>query len=108
MYVVKHAHTENDVDLYQVWLDSLRDNRARARITTRVERAAKGNFGDHASVGSNVYELRIDYGPGYRVYYVVVGTEVIILLGGGTKDRQQSDIDQAINVWQTLKRGDRK
>lgn len=108
MYEVKHAHTENDVDLYQVWLDSLRDNRARARITTRVERAAKGNFGDHAPVGSSVFELRIDYGPGYRVYYVVNGTEVLILLGGGTKERQQKDIDQAIEVWLAIKRGEAK
>lgn len=108
MYEVKHAHTENDVDLYQVWLDSLRDNRARAKITTRVERAAKGNFGDNEPVGSSVRELRIDYGPGYRVYYVVNGTEVIILLGGGTKERQQKDIDQAIEVWLAIKRGETK
>ncbi|VVN67795.1 hypothetical protein PS726_00207 [Pseudomonas fluorescens] len=103
MYEVKHAHTDNDVDLYQCWLDSLRDSRAKARITTKVERAALGNFGDHAPVGDSVYELRIDYGPGYRVYYVISGTQILLLLGGGTKHRQQNDIDQSIEVWKALK-----
>ncbi|WP_455923229.1 type II toxin-antitoxin system RelE/ParE family toxin [Pseudomonas putida] len=103
MFEVHHAHTDNDVDLYQTWLDSLRDNRAKARITTRVERAAMGNFGDCASVGSAVHELRIDHGPGYRVYYVISGRTILLLLGGGTKDRQQSDIDNAISVWKSQK-----
>lgn len=103
MYEVNHAHTDNDVDLYQSWLDSLRDTRAKARITTRVERAALGNFGDHGSVGDAVFELRIDYGPGYRVYYVISGKQILLLLGGGTKDRQQNDIDNAIGVWKARK-----
>ncbi len=108
MYEVKHAQTENDVDLYQVWLDSLTDTRAKARITTRVERAALGNFGDHEPVGSGVHELRLDYGPGYRVYYVISGATILLLLGGGTKKRQQKDIDQAIDVWESIKRGEKQ
>lgn len=103
MYTLSHAHTDNDVDIYQTWLDSLRDTRAKARITTRVDRAALGNFGDHAPVGESVFELRIDYGPGYRVYMVISGTEALLLLGGGTKDRQQKDIDAAIDLWRKLK-----
>lgn len=104
MYEVQHVHTDNGVDVYQCWLESLRDSRAKARITTRVDRAALGNFGDHAPVGDSVYELRIDYGPGYRVYYVICGTFVLLLLGGGTKQRQQHDIDQSKEIWKALKR----
>ncbi|MDU9415545.1 MULTISPECIES: type II toxin-antitoxin system RelE/ParE family toxin [Pseudomonas] len=103
MYEVNHAHTDNGVDLYQAWLDSLRDTKAKARITTRVERAAQGNFGDSEPVGEGVSELKFHFGPGYRVYYVISGGEILLLLGGGTKQRQQNDIEQAIQIWRAIK-----
>lgn len=78
------------------WLDGLKDRRAAARVTSRILRVAQGNFGDRKSIGQGVSELRIDYGPGYRVYFAIRkdGT-LVILLGGGTKKRQNRDIEAA-------------
>lgn len=80
---------------YTRWLARLRDPRARSRIANRVLRLAAGNAGDVAPVGGGISELRIDYGPGYRVYYVRRGDRLIILLAGGDKDSQQRDIATA-------------
>lgn len=74
------------------WLDTLNDQRARARVLTRLERLAAGNPGDVKPVGEGVSELRIDYGRGYRVYYTVRRLTVIILLAGGDKRTQSADI----------------
>jgi putative addiction module killer protein len=74
------------------WLAGLRDRRARARIQARIDRLALGNPGDVKPVGSGVSEMRIDYGPGYRVYFVERGTAVVILLAGGDKRTQERDI----------------
>lgn len=74
------------------WLAAIRDQTALAKIVRRVQRLASGNFGDVRSVGSGLHELRIDEGPGYRVYFVNRGGNIIILLGGGDKRTQQSDI----------------
>lgn len=82
-------------DVYARWLDDLRDIRARARVLARVERLAAGNPGDVKSVGEGVSEMRIDYGPGYRVYFTRRGNEIIILLAGGDKNTQDSDIKTA-------------
>jgi putative addiction module killer protein len=84
------------LDTFTNWLDGLKDRRAAARVASRILRVAQGNFGDRKSVGHSVSELRIDYGPGYRVYYTVRedGT-LVILLGGGTKKRQSKDIEVA-------------
>jgi len=84
------------------WLDGLRDIQARSRILVRVERLAAGNPGDVKPVGEGVSELRIDYGPGYRVYFVKRGQEVIILLAGGDKRTQAKDIKTAIRFAQNL------
>jgi len=81
---------------FQTWFDGLRDMRARARIQIRIDRLSLGNAGDVKPVGSGVSEMRIDYGPGYRVYFVRRGDEVIVLLAGGDKDSQPRDIAQAI------------
>jgi putative addiction module killer protein len=77
------------------WLDDLRDVTARLRIVARLRRIELGNFGDVKSVGDGVRELRIDYGPGYRVYFVQRGQEIVILLCGGDKRTQAADIAQA-------------
>ena len=80
------------------WLDGLRDIRARARVQARIERLAIGNPGDVQPVGEGVSELRINYGPGYRVYYRKRGRELVILLAGGDKSTQASDIKTALRL----------
>lgn len=77
------------------WLDGLRDLRARARVQVRIERLAAGNPGDVRPVGEGVSELRIDTGPGYRVYFTTVDRNVVILLAGGQKGTQTRDIARA-------------
>ncbi len=85
-------------DVFARWLDGLRDIRARARVQVRIERLAMGNQGDTRSVGEGVFELRIDYGPGYRVYFTRRGREIVILLAGGDKRTQARDITKAIRL----------
>ncbi|MBS0584250.1 MAG: type II toxin-antitoxin system RelE/ParE family toxin [Proteobacteria bacterium] len=85
----------DSTETYTNWLDRLRDLRARARIQARVERLAAGNPGDVKPVGEGVSELRIDYGPGYRVYYTERGNVLIVLLCGGDKRTQAADIKTA-------------
>lgn len=77
------------------WIDRLRDRQARARILERVRRLAIGNPGDVAPVGDGVSELRIHYGPGYRIYFVQRGSALIVVVAGGDKDSQQTDIRRA-------------
>jgi putative addiction module killer protein len=87
---------------YARWIDGLRDIRARARILARVERLATGNPGDVKPVGEGVSEMRIDYGPGYRVYYTQRGRELVILLAGGDKSTQARDIKTALRLARNL------
>ena len=89
-------------EVYARWIDRLRDIRARARILARVERLATGNPGDVKPVGEGVSELRIDYGPGYRVYYKKQGRKLIILLVGGDKSSQTRDIKTALRLARNL------
>ncbi|MEI7696082.1 MAG: type II toxin-antitoxin system RelE/ParE family toxin [Chlorobium sp.] len=84
------------------WIDSLQDIRARARIQARIERLAMGNPGDAKPVGEGISEMRIDYGPGYRVYYIQHERSVIILLAGGDKSTQPRDIKAALHLAQNL------
>lgn len=86
------------------WLESLRDRQTRARIRARINRVRLGNFGDCKSVGKGVSELRIDYGPGYRVYFGIAGTKLVILLCGGDKSSQSGDIRKAIEYWEDYKK----
>ena len=83
---------------FEAWFEELRDLRGRARIQARIDRLSLGNAGDVRPVGSGVSELRIDYGPGYRVYFVKRGEDLIVLLAGGKKDTQARDIAQAITL----------
>ena len=80
---------------FSTWLTGLRDHRARARILKRLDRAQAGNLGDVAPVGEGVSEMRIFYGPGYRVYFVQRRSELIVLLCGGDKSTQAADIEEA-------------
>ena len=80
---------------YRQWFDKLKDRNARARIDIRLRRLSLGNPGDVKSVGEGVSELKIDYGPGYRVYFTKKGTRLIILLAGGDKTTQTGDIEKA-------------
>ena len=89
-------------ELFANWLDSLRDVRARARVQVRIERLAAGNPGDVQPVGEGVSELRIDYGPGYQVYFKKIGSEVLILLAGGDKRTQGADIKTALRLARNL------
>jgi putative addiction module killer protein len=84
------------------WIENLRDMRARAKILVRIDRLETGNPGDIAPVGSGVSEMRIHHGPGYRVYFVRRGEALVILLCGGDKSSQASDISQAIRLAQEL------
>jgi putative addiction module killer protein len=90
-------------DVYAAWIDGLRDVQGRARILVRVASLAMGNPGDVKPVGDGVSELRIDFGPGYRVYFVQQGLEIVILLAGGDKSSQAIDIKTALKLAKNLK-----
>lgn len=92
-------------DLFANWLRRLRDEQARARIQIRIRRLTLGNFGDVKPVGSGISELRIDYGPGYRVYLLQRGNELVLLLAGGVKQTQQADIARAKVLAKEWQRG---
>ncbi len=103
-----HEATARELELYVTeegrapfteWLDSLRDIRGREKIRARLNRIRLGNFGDSSSVGEGVEELRIDFGPGYRVYFGLAGTKIVLLLCGGDKSTQAQDILQAKRYW---------
>lgn len=89
-------------DLFAAWLDGLRDTRARAKVQVRIERLIAGNSGDVEPVGGGVSEMRVDYGPGYRVYFKRRGHELVILLAGGNKSTQSSDIKNALRLAREL------
>jgi len=88
--------------LFSKWFNGLKDRRARVRIQVRIDRMELGNFGDVAPVGEGVSELRIFYGPGYRVYFIQKASVLVILLYGGVKDSQQADIDKAKDLVKQL------
>jgi putative addiction module killer protein len=89
-------------EVYREWTNSLHDRSGRARIQVRVDRLANGNPGQHRNLAGGISELKIDFGPGYRIYYTERGGELIILLAGGDKSTQQQDIKTAVALARNL------
>ena len=87
---------------YTKWYNKLKDTAAKARIAVRIRRMELGNFGDAKSVGAGVFELRFDFGPGYRVYYTERNDEIVVLLAGGDKSTQEQDIEKAKKLARTI------
>jgi putative addiction module killer protein len=98
MHQVVHYLDESGNDIYQAWLDGLRDRVAKVAVIKRIARIEIGLFGDHAYLRDGISELRIDVGAGYRVYYAEVGNMVVLLTSGGDKKSQSRDIDRAIRL----------
>lgn len=90
---------------FAAWLAGVRDRKAKAKIVGRIKRAANGNFGDHRSVKGGVFEMRVDYGPGYRVYYFQRGKALVVLLCGGDKRTQDADVALAKRLKEEIERG---
>jgi putative addiction module killer protein len=104
MVEIRHYLTSDNKDVYLDWLRKLRDTTARIAIDRRLNRVELGHFGDHRFCRDGVWELRIDVGPGYRVYYAVAGREIVLLMCGGDKRTQSKDIDRACEYWQDWQR----
>ena len=99
MLDIRHYLTSEGRDLFADWQRSLRDTRARIAVDRRLNRMEQGNFGDHKFCRDGVWELRVDVGPGYRVYYAQAGERLVLLLVGGDKRTQSADIDRACTCW---------
>jgi putative addiction module killer protein len=100
---VRHYLNRAGKDVFDAWLSQLADSRAQAKIAVRINRLAVGNFGDCKSLGHGLFELRIDWGPGYRVYYTMLGTVCVLLLCGGDKRKQSSDVERAFALLKDFK-----
>lgn len=101
-YTIRAMKAIHTTEVFDDWFAGLRDRQAAARIKMRIRRAEEGNFGDCEPVGEGVSEMRIHYGPGYRVYFAQRGMEVVILLAGGDKSTQSSDIKTVLKLAQKL------
>ena len=95
--------TRSGRDVFGEWLSGLRDARTKAKIVARIDRLSAGNFGDCKALRGGLLELRIDWGPGYRVYYATLGSTCVLLLCGGDKRKQSSDINRAIQYLRDYK-----
>ena len=104
MNEIRHYVTTDGRDLTSEWLSGLRDVKAKTAIIRRLNRMESGNFGDHEPCREGVWELRIDVGPGYRVYFARSGKAIILLLCGGDKRKQDADIKAACNYWKDWKK----
>src|SRR5580700_4773341 len=108
VFEIRYYLTRTGKNVFETWLESLNDDVAEARIDARINRLAHGNFGDCKPVGGGVWELRIDWGPGYRVYYAMVGHACVLLLCGGDKRKQSGDIARAIEYLRDYKQRSKK
>ena len=93
----------NKTSEFHKWMKKLRDLRAKMHILSRLTQVEKGNLGDFKSVGNGILEMRIDYGPGYRLYFAKEGDTIVLILVGGEKSTQEQDIVKAKNIWQGMK-----
>ncbi len=103
MFEIRHYVSRSGRDVFDHWLTQLADARALAKIAVRINRPAAGNFGDCKSLRQGLFELRIDWGPDYRVYYAMLGTLCVLLLCGGDKRKQSSDMDRALEYLRDYK-----
>lgn len=101
---IRNYQTPDGRSPFEEWLDALRDKRAIDKIEKRLRRVESGNLGDYRSVGEGVCEFRINYGPGYRVYFGQIGSTIILLLCGGDKSTQEEDIQKAKEYWSDYER----
>jgi putative addiction module killer protein len=100
---IRHYVSRSGKDVFDHWLMQLADARAQAKIAVRINRLAVGNFGDCKSLRQGLFELRIDWGPGYRIYYAMLGATCVLLLCGGDKRKQSSDIERALGYLEDFK-----
>jgi putative addiction module killer protein len=103
MVDIREYHDRSGHSPFREWYDRLNAEAAR-KVTTALYRVGLGNFSNAKSIGAGVYECKINFGPGYRVYFGKEGEEIVIVLGGGTKQRQQIDIKRAVERWEDYKR----
>ena len=103
MIEIRRYTTAEGRDVFGEWLANLADLKARARIAVRIDRLAGGNFGDSKSIGEGLHELRVDWGPGYRVYYGKIETACVLLLCAGDKRKLSADIKKARAYWKDFK-----
>ena len=108
MYEILHYVTSARSVPFQEWYLNLNDLHAKARISARLDRIRLGNLGDAKSIGGGLCELRIDYGPGYRIYFAIVGLRIVLLLCGGDKHRQSADIALAMRYLQDYRKRSEK
>ena len=101
---IRHYLTASGRDLFRSWLDDIRDMRARVAIQRRIDRLATGNFGDHKFCRDGIWELRVDVGAGYRVYYAKAGQAIVLMVCGGDKRTQTADIERAVKCWEDYQR----
>ena len=99
--------TQNGREPFSEWLVSIRDQRTRTRIRDRFERLEIRNFGDYQSVGGGVFEMRLHFGPGYRIYFGEIDNTIVLLLSGGDKSSQAQDIERAKTYWSEYKETNR-
>ena len=104
MFEIRHYLTASGKNVFEECFDSLKDAKAEARIAARIARLAAGNFGECKPLADGVWELRIDWGPGYRIYYALTGRTCVLLLCGGDKRKQSADIHCAVGYWNDYQR----
>lgn len=100
---IKYVKDSEGRSPFLKWLEDLKDKVGRARIRVAVDRLERGNFGNCRSLGEGLHELKIDFGPGYRVYFGVMGQQIVVILCGGSKRTQSRDIEKALEYWTHLK-----
>jgi putative addiction module killer protein len=102
-FEIKIFETKDGKKPFLIWIKSLKNLKTVTRIETRLDRIAEGNFGDYKSLGENLFELRLAFGSGYRIYYTIKDNEIVILLAGGDKSTQPKDIEKAYKYLQEYK-----